>query len=154
MHKYIYKHTHTRRDIPISEASSKWVLQRTWSMGDIEPNLAPLFWILTMLKKLDMKMANIVPAMVNTVPLFILSWSRLFITSSLKGPIFTRRRNATTPSANRTKNNNWIIFFKAFSFFSKTKQKWVFIKRKKKNQMPIKEMGILRKTLWLLRDGH
>ena len=52
-----------------------------------------------------------VPAIVFTVagrfPIF--TWSKLFITNSLSGPIFTNSKKATAPSTNRTKNNNWII---------------------------------------------
>lgn len=97
----------------MSEASSKWVLQRTWSIGDIVPSLAPLFWILTILIKLERRITDIVPAIVLTVagPFPILSWSKLFITRSLNGPIFTNKRKAIAPSAKSTKNNNWIIFF-------------------------------------------
>lgn len=99
-------------NIPMSEASSNCVLQRTWSMGDIVPSFAPLFWILTMFIRLDKRMTDIVAAIVLTVagPLPIFSWSKLFMTNSLSSPIFTSKRNATTPSAKITKNNNWIIF--------------------------------------------
>jgi len=96
---------------PMREASSKWVLHRTWSMGDMVPSLAPLFWILTMLMRLERRITDMVPAIVFTVagPFPIFNWSRLFITRSLKGPIFTNKRNARTPSAKITKNNSWII---------------------------------------------
>jgi len=97
----------------MSEASSKWVLHRTWSMGDIVPSLAPLFWILTMLIRLEKRITDMVPAMVFTVagpfPIFI--WSSVLITRSLNGPIFTNKRNAIAPSTKSTKNNNWIILF-------------------------------------------
>ena len=98
--------------IPISEVSSKWVLHRTWSMGVIVPSFAPLFWILRMLVTLDRSITDMVPAIVFTVagPFPIFTWSRPFITSSLNGPILTIRSNATMPSANKTKNSNWIIF--------------------------------------------
>ena len=107
----IHPEKKSSRNIPISEASSKWVLHRTWSMGDIVPSLAPLFWILTMLIRLEKRITDIVPAIVFTVagPLPIFSWSRLFITRSLNGPIFTNKRKARAPSTKRTKNNNWII---------------------------------------------
>jgi len=100
---------------PISEASSKWVLHRTWSMGDIVPSLAPLFWILTMLMRLERRITDMVPAMVFTVagPFPIFNWSRLFITRSLKGPILTNKRNARTPSTKITMNNNWIILLRS-----------------------------------------
>lgn len=100
------------RVIPISEASSKWVRHRTWSIGVMVPSLEPLFWILRMLVRFESRITNIVPAIVLTVagPLPVLIWSNAFITSSLKGPIFTINRKATTLSTNRTKNNNCIIF--------------------------------------------
>lgn len=91
-------------------ASNKLVLHKTWSIGVIVPILAPLFWILIILIKLENKIADMVPAMVKTVPFLIFTWSKHFITSSLSGPIFTIRRNATIPSKQTTINNNWIIF--------------------------------------------
>lgn len=97
---------------PIRVASSKLVLQSTWSMGVMVPCFAPLFWILAMLNKFDKRMTKIVPAIVKTVALLIFTWSKPLITSSLNGPIFTIRRNATKPSAQTTKKNKGIIFAK------------------------------------------
>ncbi|KAM3693212.1 hypothetical protein ACJW31_08G149200 [Castanea mollissima] len=76
-------------------------------MGDMGPSFAPLFWSLTMLIRLNSRITDMVPAIVFTVagPFPVFSRSKLFITSSLKGPILTNRRNAKTPSANKTKNN-------------------------------------------------
>ena len=115
------------RTIPIRVASSKFVLQRTWSIGVIVPCLVPLFWILRMLYKSDNKMAKIVPAMVRTVALLIFTWSKPFITSSLNGPIFTIKRNATKPSAHTTRKNKGIIFATTQSQLSyKTKPSFNF----------------------------
>lgn len=130
--------------IPMRVASNKLVLHKTWSIGVIVPILAPLFWILIILMKLENKIADIVPAIVKTVPFLIFTWSKHFITSSLSGPIFTIRRNATIPSKQRTINNNWIIFTlkkKSILFIPSTKtpkflQRTNIIKKK-----PNQELG-------------
>ena len=128
---------------PMSEASSKWDLHRTWSMGDIVPSLAPLFWILIMLMRLERRITDMVPAMVFTVagPFPIFNWSRLFITRSLKGPIFTNKRNARTPSTKITKNNNWIILLP----FSKNKKCPLHYNSLKSSLLP---NGVLSLKVW------
>ena len=99
------------RALPISEASRRCVLHNTWSMGVRVPSFSPLFWILTMLAILDKRITDMVHANVFTVagPFPVLSWSNILIASSLNGPIFTIKSNATAPSAISTRNSNWII---------------------------------------------
>jgi len=125
-------------------ASNKLVLHKTWSIGVIVPILAPLFWILIILIKLENKIADIVPAIVKTVPFLIFTWSKHFITSSLSGPIFTIRRNATIPSKQRTINNNWIIFTlqkKKSTFFIPSTKTPKFLQRTNIIKNPNQELG-------------
>jgi hypothetical protein len=93
---------------PMRDASSRCVLQSTWSMGLTVPSLRPLFWILRMLATLDMRITESVHASVFTVdgPLPVFTWSTTRIASSRSGPTFTIINRATTPSANSTTDSD------------------------------------------------
>lgn len=91
----------------MSDASRRWFLHKTWSMGVTVPSLVPLFWILMILAKLDRKITPSVHAKVFMVagPFPVFNWSNPLRATSLRGPIFTIRRKATAPSAKSTRNS-------------------------------------------------